>query len=170
MISDKIQNMLNDQIAKEFYASHYYLALASWCDTKGFEGAAHFFVEQSNEEREHGMRIFHYINDMDGHAIAPEIEKPPVEFESFRATFEIALEQEKQNTRAIHEIVDVSLQEKDYSTYNFMHWYLDEQVEEETLFKGILDKLNIIGDDSSGLYMLDKELGERGGNPGADGE
>ncbi|MCF7804403.1 MAG: ferritin [Candidatus Marinimicrobia bacterium] len=167
MISDKIEALLNDQIAKEFYASHYYLALASWCDTQGYEGAAHFFVAQSNEEREHGMRIFHYVNDMDGHAVAPEIEKPPVKFESFGSTFENALEQERQNTKAIHEIVDVSLEEKDYSTYNFMHWYLDEQVEEETLFKGILDKLNIIGDDKSGLYMLDKELGQRQGAPAA---
>ena len=171
MVSEKIQDMLNDQIAKEFYASNYYLSMASWCDTKGYEGGTNFFLAQSAEERDHGMRIFQYINSLDGHAIAPMIEKPPVDFESYPKIFQIALDQERENTAAIHEIVDVTLQEKDYSTYNFMHWYLDEQVEEENMFRGIIDKLNIIGDDKSGIYMLDKDLGQRrstGG--GADGD
>lgn len=161
MIPEKIEGKLNEQIAMEFNASNFYLAIASWCDTQGYEGTAHFFVQQSNEERDHGMRIFHFINSLDGHAVAPEISKPPVSFNSYREIFERSLEQEKRNTKAIHEIVDMTLSEKDYSTYNFMHWYLDEQVEEENLFRSILDKLDIVGEEGSGLYMLDNELGQR---------
>jgi len=161
MIDKKIEDKLNEQIALEFNASHFYLAAASWCDTQGYEGSAHFFVMQSEEEREHGLRIFHFLNSLDGHAIAPAIEKPPVEFESYRDVFERSLEHEQKNTKAIHGIVDLTLSDKDYSTYNFMHWYLEEQVEEENLFRSILDKLDIIGDEGSGLYMLDSELGQR---------
>ncbi len=161
MIPEKIEEKLNEQIAMEFNASNFYLAIASWCDTQGYEGTAHFFVQQSNEEREHGMRIFHFVNSLDGHAIAPDISKPPVAFDSYRNVFEQSLAQEKRNTKAIHEIVNLTLNTKDYSTYNFMHWYLDEQVEEENLFRSILDKIDIIGDEGSGLYMLDNQLGQR---------
>jgi len=159
MLSDKIQAELNQQIAKEFKASNYYLARASWCESQGFSGAAKFFYAQSDEERDHALRIFHYINGLDGKAIAPEIEKPPQDFESFNTIFSKALELERETTQSIHKLVNVCLEEKDYSTYNFLHWYLDEQVAEENKFRDILDKLKIIGDDRSGLYMLDKDLG-----------
>jgi ferritin len=161
MISEKMEKMLNAQIEKEFYASSYYLSIASWVEKKGFEGTANFFYLQAAEEREHGMKIFHFINELDGHAIAPAIDKPPSQFDSYRKIFELSLEQEKANTKAIHEIVDTSLKEKDYNTYNFFEWFIDEQIEEENLFMSILDKLDLIGEQGAALYMLDKELGGR---------
>jgi len=162
VLSKTIQQELNDQISREFKASNDYLALASWCESEGYEGTASFFYSQSNEERDHGMRIFHFINGLGGHAIAPQIDQPDVQFKSYKGLFEQALEYERDTTAKIHELVELCLQEKDYSTYNFLHWYLDEQVEEENTFRSILDKLKIIGDDRSGIYLLDKDLGERG--------
>lgn len=163
MLSDTIQEKLNNQIRREFRASNNYLAMASWCETEGYEGAAKYFYAQSDEEREHGLRLFHYINGLDGKALAPEIEKPPAKFDSFKQIFKDALQQERNTTQSIHELVQISLDEKDYSTYNFLHWYLEEQVEEENKFRSILDKLKIIGDDRSGLYLLDKDLGTDAG-------
>ena len=105
------------------------------------------------------QNLFHYINGLDGKAVAPEIARPKAEFESFKSLFEIALQQERDTTQSIHKLVQVCLDEKDYGTYNFLHWYLEEQVEEENKFRSILDKFKIIGDDRSGLYLLDKDLG-----------
>jgi ferritin len=161
MISEKMEKMLNDQIAKEFFASSYYLSIASWCETKGYDGTAKFFYLQSQEEREHAMKFFHYVNELDGHAVVPALDEPPSDFSSYKKIFELSLETERQNTKAIHKIVERSIEEKDYSTQNFLQWFVDEQVEEENLFMGILDKIEIIGTEGPGLYMLDKDLGKR---------
>ncbi len=161
MITEKMEKMLNDQLAKEFFASHYYLSIASWCDSKGYSGTANFFYLQSQEEREHAMKFFHYINELNGYAVMPALEKPPTDFEGYRKIFELSLETERENTKSIHEIVEHALSEKDYSTNNFLQWFVDEQVEEENLFMGILDKIDIIGTEGPGLYMLDKDLGKR---------
>lgn len=163
MLSDTIEEKLNQQSSKEFAASNNYLAKASWCEVEGYEGAAKYFYAQSDEERMHGLKLFHYINGLEGKAIAPKISQPPLEFDSFKALFEESLKQEQETTKSIHELVQFSLEEKDYGTYNFMHWYLDEQVEEENKFRSILDKFKIIGDDRSGLYLLDKDLGAGAG-------
>jgi len=170
MISKKIESLLNDQIKYELNASNFYLSMGSWCDAKGFEGTANFFYQQSDEERFHAMKIVQFINSLDGHAIAPEVKKPPENFDAYRKLFELSLEHEQQNSAAIHDLVEASLEAKDYSTYNFLHWFLDEQVEEEDMFRTIIDKLNILGDDKSGLYLLDKELGERQADTPAEGQ
>lgn len=161
MISEKMEKMLNEQIAKEFYASSYYLSIASWCESKGYDGTANFFYLQSQEEREHALKIFHYVNELNGHAITPATEEPPSDFNSYKKVFELSLKTEQENTKSIHKIVEKSQEEKDFSTYNFLQWFVDEQVEEENLFMSILDKIEIIGTEGPGLYMLDKDLGKR---------
>lgn len=173
MLSDKLESMLNNQLQHEFEAGNWYLAMSSWAEVKGFHGTASFFLEQYKEENFHAMKIFHYINDRDGHALAPAIAKPDEESKSFRHLFERGLELERENTRKIDELVEAAQEAKDHATEQFLQWYVDEQVEEEELFRTILDKLNILGDTGPGLYMLDQELGQRqadipedGGNEG----
>lgn len=170
MLSDKIEAMLNDQMKHEFDAGNCYLAMSSWAEVKGYHGAANFFMEQSKEENFHAMKIFHYINDRDGHAIAPDVAKPDSEFKSYRHLFERGLNLEKENTRLINNLVEAAQSEKDHATYQFLQWYVDEQVEEEEMFRSILDKLNILGDTGPGLYMLDQELGQREGDLDENGE
>lgn len=164
MISKQIQDALNKQISLEGYASFLYLAMASWCDTKGLEGCTRFLHLQSAEERIHMLKIFHYISEVDGHAVTPEIPKPPSNFNSVTEVFEKLYQHEQEVTKAIHELVDLSLKEKDYTTHNFLQWYVEEQREEEDLARTILDKIKLIGDTPQSLYYIDQELHKICGN------
>lgn len=161
MLPENINQALNDQIAMEAYASSYYLAMASWCDRKGFEGSARFFYKQAEEERQHMMKIFLYVSEAEGHAISPAVAQPPHEFSSYRSLFEAAREHEKKVTRAIHELMKLAQDANDFPTLNLLQWFVDEQVEEEYQIQVILDKLKLIKEDGVGLYMLDSELGKK---------
>ena len=164
MLSKNIESFLNKQIAQEASASYYYLAMASWCEYKGLGGAAKFLYQQSKEERAHMLKIFKYVNEAGGHALAPEIKKLPQEYKSIVNVFELALKQEVNNTKSINALVDACLKAKDYSTANFLQWYVAEQHEEEMIFKAVLDKIKIIGIDGKGIYMIDKEIGKMAEN------
>lgn len=158
MLAKKIEEALNKQIAMEAYASFLYLSISSWANTKGMEGCATFFMDQSEEERVHMLKIFNYINDMDAHALVPSVDQAPHEFDNIDAVFKTAYEHEKKVTAAINNLVQLSVEEKDYSTENFLQWYVEEQREEEVLFRTILDKIKLIGDGPSKLYYIDKEI------------
>jgi len=158
MISKKMEATLNKQIELEAYASFLYLSMASWSDQQGMDGAAKFMLRQSSEEREHMLRIFHYINEVDGHAITPAIKQPPKTFKSINAMLEEVYAHEQKVTKAIHKIVELCYKEDDYTTLNFLQWYIDEQREEEATMRSILDKVKLIGEGGQKLYYIDLEL------------
>jgi len=158
MISKKMQQALNRQIELEGYASFLYLSMASWCDHEGLEGCAKFMHRQSDEEREHMLRIFHYISDVDGHALTPAIKQPPHQFESVRKLFEDVYAHEQRVTASINDLVKLSIEENDHTTNLFLQWYIEEQKEEEALMRTILDKIKLIGDGPQSLYYIDKEV------------
>lgn len=161
MISENLQKALNAQIQREAEASHLYLAMASWCDKSGMPGAAKFLYAHSEEERGHMLRLFKYVNDSGSHAIMGEVPKPQENFESLMQVFEQVFEHEKKITKSINELVQSCLQEGDYSTFNFLQWYVAEQHEEEHLFQSILDKIKILGDHpEKRLFWLDREIGQ----------
>lgn len=158
MISKKMEDALNTQIAMEGAASFLYLSMAAWCERKGMNGAAQFLYRQSEEERAHMLRIFHYIADVDGTAVTPGIPMPAAEFESIQKVFEVVYTHEQKVTMSIHKLVDHCNEEDDYTTHNFLQWYITEQREEEALMRTILDKIRLIGDGPQSLYFIDKEL------------
>lgn len=158
MLTKKIEKILNEQISLEGYASYLYLSMASWCDKEGLDGCANFMHRQSEEEREHMLKLFHYISESDGHALAPAIAQPPHEFPSVQIMFDEVYKHEQKVTASIHKIVELCYKENDYSTLNFMQWYIEEQREEETLMRGILDKIKLIGNGGQSLYYIDKEI------------
>lgn len=158
MISKKMENALNKQIELEGYASFLYLSMASWCEQRGLGGSAKFMHRQSNEERDHMLRIFYYINEVDGHAITPAIKQPPLQFESLPSLFAQVYEHEKKVTASINSLVDMSYKENDYSTLNFLQWYIQEQREEEALMRTIIDKIKLIGDGPQSLFYIDNEV------------
>ena len=158
MISKKMENALNKQIELEGYASFLYLSMASWCEQGGLEGSAKFMHRQSDEERAHMLRIFNYINEVDGHALTPAIKQPPLQFESVRSLFSEVYEHEKKVTAAINGLVDMCYKENDYSTLNFLQWYIQEQREEEALMRTIIDKIKLIGDGPQSLFYIDNEV------------
>ena len=158
MISKKMEEALNKQIELEGYASFLYLSMASWCEVEGLEGCAKFMHRQSEEEREHMLRIFHYISEVDGYELEPAIKEPPYQFESVKKLFEQVYAHEQRVTAAIHELVKLSMEENDHTTNLFLQWYIEEQKEEEALMRTILDKIKLIGNGPQSLYYIDKEV------------
>ncbi len=154
----RVEEALNDQILKESSSSQYYLAMASWAENQGLNGTAQFLFTQSDEERFHMLKLVKFINERGGKAVIPAIEQPPVEFNTLETVFESLLSHEIAVTESINNLVDICLQEKDYTTHNFVQWYVAEQLEEEAQARAILDKLRLIGDAKSGLYMFDRDL------------
>ena len=159
MISSKIEAALNRQIDLEGFSSMYYLCMASWCEVKGYNGIAQFLFHHSDEERMHMLKLFRYINDRGGHAIVPGLESPPKDFQSIQEIFEIVHSHEVKVSNEINALVELCMQEKDYTTHNFLQWYVTEQIEEESLARNILDKLKLIGEDKGGMYLFDRDLG-----------
>lgn len=154
----RIEKAINAQIVMESSSSQFYLAMASWSESNGLNGTAQFMYQHSDEERFHMLKLIKFVNERGGKAIVPAIEQPPVEFENLEKVFELLLEHEIAVTESINEVVDICLQEKDYSTHNFMQWYVAEQLEEEALARTVLDKLRLIGGDKGGMYMFDRDL------------
>ena len=158
MLKEKIQTALNKQIELEQSSSQFYLAMASWSETLGLPGTSNFLYKHSDEERFHMLKLIRFVNERGGNALIPGLSQPPKEFDSLSNIFELLLEHELNVTESINNIVDLCLSEKDYTTYNFMQWYVSEQMEEEALARTILDKLKLIGTDKGGLYMFDRDL------------
>ena len=158
MLTNKMLDKLNEQINVEFYSSNLYLQMASWCESKGLEGCADFLKAHADEEMGHMHRLFTYVNECGAMAKLGAIDAPPTDFASIDEVFEETLNHEKFVTSKINELADTAFQEKDYSTFNFLQWYVAEQHEEEKLFNTILDKMRIIGTDGRGLYHFDQEI------------
>ncbi len=158
MLSTKVTNALNKQIELEAASSQYYLAMASWAETEGLNGIASFLFKHSDEERMHMLKLIKFVNERGGHGIVPNLKQPPHIFKSVKAVFEEILKHEIKVTSEINNLVDITLKEKDYTTHNFLQWYVSEQIEEEALARQIVDKLKLIGEDKSGLYFFDRDL------------
>jgi len=158
MIDKQIEQALNDQIAMEARSSHFYLGMATWAETNGLNGTSAFLYRHSDEERQHMLKLVKFVNERGGTARIPSLEAPTAEFSGLHAVFTTLLEHETKVTASINEVVDLCLSRKDYTTHNFMQWYVSEQIEEEALARTILDKLAMIGSDSAGLYLFDRDL------------
>jgi ferritin len=169
MLKQAMIDKLNEQINLEFYSSNLYLQMAAWCESKGLAESAKFLTQHAQEEMLHMQRLFTYVNETGAMAKLGQIDAPPTEFGTLVDVFEETYKHECFITGKINELADAAFSSKDYSTFNFLQWYVAEQHEEEALFKGILDKIEIIGTDGKGLFFIDQEIGKlvRGAGPSA---
>ncbi len=158
MIDPTIEKALNEQIEMEALSSHFYLAMASWAENQGLNGTAEFLYRHSDEERQHMLKLVRFVNERGGKSNIPALDAPQSEFSDLPAIFSTLLEHETKVSASINDVVDLCLQRKDYTTHNFMQWYVAEQIEEEALARNILDKLALIGQDKGGLYLFDRDL------------
>lgn len=158
MISKTIVAALNRQVELEGSSSQYYLAMASWAEVQGLNGVANFLYRQSDEERQHMLKLIRFMNERGGHGLVPKLDQPQKDFKSVNQVFEEVLNHEMLVSTEINHLVEICLQEKDYTTHNFLQWYVSEQIEEEALARNVLDKLKLIGDDRTGLYFFDRDL------------
>ena len=157
-VQENILSLLNMQVKLESQSSAAYLAMGAWCDQHGYDHSAKFFYDQSQEERAHMLKLFHYVSDMGGHAEVAAISAPQSEFSSLREVFEVALESEISVTESINQIVTTCRKASDFATENFMQWFVKEQVEEEFVARKALEFFEMLGDDPASLLTIDERI------------
>lgn len=161
MVSEKIINLINQQISKEQYASQLYLSMSAWFSAQDLDGIANYFRVQSKEELMHADKMFDYINDVGGNIRLSEVAAPDHEFDNPIDVFEKALQHEKYVTQSIFSIVKAANEEGDFATVAFLQWFITEQVEEEASASLLVAKIKRVNDNPSALYLFDQELAQR---------
>ncbi len=156
MLSKKIEDILNRQIERESYSSNLYLAMAVWAECNGLEGTAKWLYAQADEEKIHMLKFISYVNERGGRSIITAIEQPPAEYADVIEVFDKVLKHEQFVTASINEIVGICLEEKDFTTNNWIQFFVTEQIEEEASVAAINDKLKLLG--VHNLYMFDRDI------------
>lgn len=159
MIKIELQNIINDQITAELWSSNLYLQMSYFLKHQGWEGFAHWMLMHSNEEREHAIRMADYLIERGGKVKINMVNLVPEGWGSVLEVFEHSYKQECMVSNMINKIVLHAIEQQDFATENFFRQFVDEQVEEEALFSGIVDKLKAAGD--AGLLFMDAQLGKR---------
>ncbi|HID03643.1 MAG TPA: ferritin [Desulfobacterales bacterium] len=157
----KMEKALNKQVNAEMYSSYLYLAMESYFQSVSLTGFAKWMRGQVQEEMFHGMKIYDYVHERGGRAQFEAIAKPQTQWDSPLAAFEHILAHEESVTELINNLIDVALDVRDHAAKAFLNWFITEQVEEEATVGEIVARLRLIGDDSSGLFLLDSELSKR---------
>ena len=159
LISESVERLLNQQVKMEAYSSAVYLAMASWCNRNGYDHSSDYFFKQAEEERTHQLKFYKYILDMGGNAVSPDVTVNKHEYNSFREVFEEALDQEINVTQSIKNIYANCLKEQDFVTNEFLNWFLKEQREEEYKARRALELFEVIGEEGTGRWQIDKHVG-----------
>jgi ferritin len=161
MIGNKLNDALNNQMNKEFFAAYTYLAAVGYFEQEELGGFANFFRIQAQEEVQHALKIFSYMHQAGGRPVLETIKAPKKDFASPIAVFEYGLQSEQNLAGEISALLNLSISERHAPTQIFLQWFINEQVEEEALFTRAIKRLKLVGRDPNGLLLLDKEFSER---------
>ncbi len=161
MLSQKLQEAFNRQINAELHSAYLYLSMAAYFESNDLKGMAHWMTVQAGEEKGHAMRFYDFINDRNGRVLLTQIEAPPTEWKSPLDVFEASYAHEVKITSMINELMNLVATERDGAGHDFLEWFCREQVEEEASAQLIVAQLKLVGNAGVGLYLLDKQLGER---------
>jgi ferritin len=161
MLSEKLQDALNDQTNKELYSAYLYLSMSAYCAAENLPGFANWMRVQAQEEVGHAMRLFDYVNARRGRVVLKAVEMPPPIWKSPLEMFEQVLEHERRVTGMINRLYELALKENDYATQMELQWFVTEQVEEEDSAGQVVELLKMVGEQPMGLLMLDRQLGDR---------
>ena len=161
MLNPKIQDALNDQLNFELYSAYIYLSMAAYLDSENLTGMSTWMKIQAQEEMGHVLRFYNFINDRDGRVLMAPVQGPKTEWKSPLEAFQNAYEHECVVSGRIHDLVDLATKEKDHPAATFLQWFVTEQIEEEASTQEVVEKIKLAGEASGGLYLLDKELGQR---------
>jgi len=160
-MNQKVQDAFNAQLNAELFSSYLYLSMAAHFEAQNLKGMSHWMRLQGQEEHMHAMKFFDFINERGGKVVLTRIEAPQTEWRSPLDVFEDTYKHECKVTSLIHDLVDLSLSEKDHAANTFLQWFVTEQVEEEAAAQEIRDKLRLVSDSPVALFMIDQELGQR---------
>ena len=161
LLSEKVQAALNEQIKDELYAAYLYLAMTGYFKAMNLDGFAHWFDLQRQEETNHGLKIFEYIFDRGGKIELKPLPGTPAGFDSPLDVAQQAFDHEREVTEKINDLYELALSEKDYQTQSLLHWFINEQIEEEKSALTLVERLKMVGDDAAALFILDREMGAR---------
>ena len=168
MLSEKMDKALNEQLNAEMYSAYLYLSMSAHCEGINLKGFANWMMVQAQEEMEHAMKFYNFILERGGAVTLKSIDGPPTSWTSPLALFEAVLEHEQKVTGLINDLVDLAIAEKDHASNIFLQWFVTEQVEEEDNASEAINQIKMVEHDKSGLFMLDRELGQRTYTPPAD--
>ena len=161
MVSEKMQDALNGQLNAELYSAYLYASMSAYFESVNLSGFANWMRIQVQEETVHAYKFYSFINERDGRVVLSAIEAPPTDWDSPLAAFEAAYQHEQKVTGLINDLVNLAVSEGDHATNIFLQWFVTEQVEEEASANEVIQKLKLIGDAKGGLFMLDREMGQR---------
>ncbi len=161
MLNPKIEKAINAQINEELYSSYLYLAMAAHLANIGLNGFANWMNIQVMEEMNHAKFFFDFVLERGGKVELNQIAKPPSEWDNITQIFEETVKHEKHISSRINDIVTLALEEKDHATASFLHWFVDEQVEEEATAEDWLNKLKLTKAEGTALFFLDQEAAKR---------
>lgn len=161
MLSKKLEQQLNDQLQFEFESAYLYLSMSTWFDAKNLKGFTNWMRVQHLEEQAHALHMLNYISERGGTVKLQAIQAPKYNWKNSIEVFKDTLAHEQTVTKRINELVSLAASEKDHATFNFLQWYVGEQVEEEANVSQILEQLKLIDGKGSGLFMIDKDMQAR---------
>ena len=161
MLNAKVRKLLNDQINKEFYSAYLYLDFSNYYERVGLDGFANWYKVQAQEERDHAMMFYQYLQDHDELVELDAIGKPDKVFNDNMGPLKAALEHERYVTALINNIYGAAYDVRDFRTMQFLDWFVKEQGEEEKTASDLITKMELFGNDPKSLYMLNSELGGR---------
>jgi ferritin len=161
MLKEKVQSALTEQLNWELYSSYLYLSMSAYFLSLNLAGFANWMRVQAQEELVHAMKFYDFINERGGRVMLQGVEAPPTEWSSPLDVFENAYKHEQKVTERINDLVSLALGEGDHATNIFLQWFVTEQVEEEASADEVVQKLKLVGDAGDGLFLLDREMGQR---------
>jgi ferritin len=161
MLSKKIENAINKQINAELWSAYLYLSMSAHFESINLGGFANWMRVQAQEELGHAMKFYHHVIERRGRVTVAAIAAPSISWKSPMNAFEDAFKHEQKVTGMINDLANMAAGEKDHATANMLQWFIDEQIEEELSTDAIVQKLKMIGTNTGGLYMLDRELAQR---------
>jgi ferritin len=170
MLTQRMEDALNEQINAELYSAYLYMAMAAHFSAEGLPGFATWMHAQAREEQFHAEKFYNYIHERDGRVALRAIDAPPAKWDSPLAAFQDTLAHERGVTERINRLMDLAVEEKDHATRGFLQWFVDEQVEEEDSVRQVIDELKLVDGTGGGMFMLNRELGQRTFSPPADAE
>ena len=161
MVSKKMETAFNEQINREMYSAYLYMAMSADSTSKGLKGFANWFMVQYHEEMLHAMKMYEYVLRQSNIVQLKALSQPPSTFESAMDMFQQTLKHEQYITQCINDLTNLAVAEKDHASQTFLQWYVSEQVEEEENDNDVIAQLKLIGADTAGLFMLDKDMAAR---------
>ena len=161
MLNETMEKAINDQLNAEMYSAYLYLSMSAYFESTGLKGFSGWMKAQAQEEMLHAMKFYDFINERGGRVMLKAIEAPPTEWDSPLDVFKAVYSHEQKVTGLINALVEIAAENRDHATSIFLQWFVSEQVEEEDSANEVVQKIELIGDASGGIFMLDRELGQR---------